>query len=67
MERARKEGLVVLDAVIHRDGSVGEIRILKSSGPAFEESAIKALSQWRYSPLSYEGILTVTVNFNLSA
>ena len=50
------------DAVIHRDGSVGEIRVLKSSGPAFEDSAIKAVSQWLYGPLPYEGILTVTVN-----
>jgi len=65
MERARMEGIVVLDAVIHRDGSVGEIKILKSSGPAFEQSAITAVSQWRYNALPYEGILTVTVNFNL--
>ena len=65
MERARMEGTVVLDAVIHRDGSVGEIRVLKSSGPAFEDSAIKAVSQWLYGLLPYEGILTVTVNFNL--
>jgi TonB family protein len=65
MERARMEGTVVLDAVIRRDGSVGEIRVLKSSGPAFEESAIKAVSQWLYGPLPYEGILTVTVNFQL--
>jgi TonB family protein len=65
MERARMEGTVVLDAVIHRDGTVGEIRVLKSSGPAFEESATKAVSQWLYAALPYEGILTVTVNFNL--
>jgi TonB family protein len=66
MERARMEGIVVLDAVIHRDGSVGEIKVLRSSGPAFEESAIKAVGQWRYGPLPYEGILTVTVNFTLA-
>ena len=65
MERARMEGTVVLDAVIHRDGSVGEIKVLRSSGPAFEESAIKAVGQWRYGALPYEGILTVTVNFTL--
>ena len=59
------EGTVVLDAVIHCDGTVGEIRVLKSSGPAFEESAIKAVSQWLYGALPYEGVLTVTVNFNL--
>jgi TonB family protein len=65
MERARMEGTVVLDAVIHRDGSVGEIKVLRSSGPAFEESAIKAVGQWRYGALPYEGVLTVTVNFTL--
>jgi TonB family protein len=65
MERARMQGVVVLDAVIHRDGSVGEIKVLQSSAPAFEQSAIAAVSQWRYTQIPYEGILTVRVNFTL--
>lgn len=65
MERARLEGTVVLDAIIRRDGSVGDIRVLQSTSPAFEQAAIAAVSQWRYTPLPYEGVLTVRVNFTL--
>jgi TonB family protein len=65
MQSARVEGMVVLDAVIHRDGTVGDIKVLKSSGPFFERSAIEAVKQWRYAPIPYEGILTVNVNFTL--
>jgi TonB family protein len=65
MEAARAEGTVVLDAIIHRDGSVGDIKVLRSSAPAFEQAAIDAVKQWRYTPLPYEGIVTVTVHFTL--
>ena len=67
MESMRIVGTVVLDAVIRRDGTIGDITILRSSNAAFAQSAITAVKQWRYSPLSYEGILTVTVNFTLSS
>jgi len=65
MEVARAEGTVVLDAVIHRDGTVGDIKTLKPSAHAFEQAAIDAVRQWRYTPLPYEGIVTVTVHFTL--
>ena len=65
MQAARLEGNVVLDATIHRDGSVGEVKVLKSSGPLFERAAIDAVRQWRYAPIPFEGLLTVTVNFTL--
>jgi TonB family protein len=56
-------GIVVLDAVIHRDGTIGDITIVKSSGPAFEKAAMIAVKQWRYTPLPYEGVVTVTIKF----
>jgi TonB family protein len=65
MQTAGVRGTVVLDAVIHRDGSIGDITIVKSPGPAFERAAIDAVKQWRYTPLPYEGIVTVTLNFSL--
>jgi TonB family protein len=65
MEQARMPGTVVLDAIIHRDGTIGDVTILKSSRPEFAQAAIAAVKQWRYSPLPYEGVLTVTVNFTL--
>jgi len=65
MQAARVEGIVVLDAVIRRDGTVGDVTVLKSTAPLFERAAIDAVKQWLYSPLPYEGLLTLTVNFNL--
>jgi TonB family protein len=67
MESMRIAGTVVLDAVIRRDGTIGDVTILQSSNAAFAQSAVTAVKQWRYSPLPYEGILTVTVNFTLPA
>jgi len=67
MESMRITGTVVLDAVIRRDGTIGDVTILSSSNAMFAQSAITAVKQWRYSPLPYEGILTVTVNFTLAS
>jgi protein TonB len=66
MEMARTEGTVVVDAVIHRDGTVGDVTVLKSSAPEFERAAVEAVKQWRYTPLPYEGIATITINFTLN-
>jgi TonB family protein len=65
MEQARMAGTVVLDAIIHRDGSIGEVTVKSSTNSAFVQSAVEAVRQWRYTPIPYEGIVTVTVNFNL--
>lgn len=65
MQQARREGTVVLDAIIHRDGTVGDIKVLESSGLPFEQAAITAVGQWRYTSQPQEGILTVRVNFTL--
>jgi protein TonB len=64
-QAARMEGTVVLDAIIHKDGTVGEITVLRSGNKLFEQSAIDALKQWRYTPGEYDVILTVTVNFTM--
>jgi TonB family protein len=66
MRAAGLRGVVVLDAVINRDGTIGEIKVLESSGPAFTQAAVEAVKQWQYTPIPYEGILTVTLNFTLT-
>jgi protein TonB len=65
MEAARIPGTVVVDAIIHRDGSIGDVKILQSTNAAFAQAAIEAVKRWRYTPLPYEGLVTVTVNFTL--
>jgi TonB family protein len=66
MQSARITGQVVLDAIIHADGTIGDVSVLHSTNEAFTRSAIAAVKQWQYSPVGFEAILTVTVNFTLT-
>jgi TonB family protein len=65
MLAAKQQGTVVLDAIIHPDGTIGDIRVLQPLSPLFDRAAIAAVKQWQYTPLPYEGIVTVTVKFTL--
>jgi TonB family protein len=51
----RIEGTVVLYAVIHADGSVGEVRVLEGFDERLNENASKALAQWRFRPGTKDG------------
>jgi len=51
----RVEGVVVLYAVIHADGSVGEVRVLEGFDERLNENARKALAQWRFRPGTKDG------------
>jgi protein TonB len=69
---ARLEGNVILQAIIHSDGSVGEVEVLRTNRPnmGFEEAAIAAVTQWRYKPAEQNGrpvevYFTVFVEFKL--
>jgi protein TonB len=70
--RARREGVVVLRALITEEGDVGSIEIFQAPHPdlGFSESAIAAISCWKYEPGLYRGLkvavsLTVIVEFEL--
>lgn len=64
-QTARIEGNVVVDAVILKDGSVSEVKVLSSSNPMFDQACVDAVRQWRFTPGSQDVILTVRVNFTL--
>lgn len=50
-KRMREQGRVLLDVYILVDGTVGRIRLKRSSGHArLDESALEAVRQWRYLP-----------------
>ncbi len=53
--KARIEGTVILEAVIEKDGSVGEVRILKSLNPLLDQAAVRAAKQWRFEPGKING------------
>ena len=52
----RVEGVVVLYAVIHSDGSVGDVRVLEGFDSRLDENARTALSQWRFRPGTRNGV-----------
>lgn len=51
----RVEGTVVLYAVIHADGSVGDVKVLEGFDDRLNENARKALEQWRFRPGTRDG------------
>jgi protein TonB len=68
--QARVQGIVVLRAVISREGKIENVQVI-SGHPMLVKSAIDAVLQWRYRPyyLNNEPVeveTQVTVNFTLS-
>ena len=68
--KARYEGVVRLDAIIHKDGSIQILRVLRSLGFGLDEKAIEALEQWKFRPGMRGGepvavSMNIEVTFNL--
>ncbi|HSK78085.1 MAG TPA: energy transducer TonB [Thermoanaerobaculia bacterium] len=61
----RLQGKVVLDAVIRADGSVSDVTVIESANPMFDQAAIVALKQWRFTPGNQDVIMSLTVHFKL--
>jgi TonB family protein len=53
--RGGVEGIVVLYAVIHSDGNVGEVRVLRGFDARLDENARTALSRWHFRPAMKNG------------
>jgi protein TonB len=67
---AGKPGMVILQAVISEDGSVREVKVLRSD-PLFDQAATDAVKQWRFTTPMLNGqpipvVMTVTVGFTLN-
>jgi TonB family protein len=54
--RDRIEGVVVLHAVIHSDGSVGDVRVLEGFNAQLDANACYALEHWRFRPGLKNGV-----------
>lgn len=68
-QAARVEGDVILDAIIDTNGTVRDVRVLRSVR-LLDQAAIDAVKQWRYKPTLLNGvpvriIMTVTISFRL--
>jgi TonB family protein len=72
-EDARRRGLegaVELEIVVRRDGSVGEVRLLRGLGGGLDQRAADAVRQWRFAPARRFGtpvdvMVEVAVEFRL--
>lgn len=67
--RAGVGGTVILEAVIGSDGTVQDLRVLRSI-PLLDGAAIEAVRQWLFTPTLLNGepvpvVMTVTVTFRL--
>lgn len=51
----RIEGTVILYAVIHSDGTVGEVRVLQGVDNTLDENARNALQKWQFRPGTKNG------------
>lgn len=65
------QGPVVLQAIISREGTVENLRVVNSAHPLLNDAALDAVRQWRFRPYLLNGIpmeveAQVTVNFILS-
>jgi protein TonB len=70
--RAKIQGEVLLECVVQPDGSVGNIRVVRSLDSAFglDLEAIKAARQWRFAPGTRQGepvpvLVTIAIAFTL--
>ena len=68
--RRNVTGDVVLEIVVRRDGSVGDIRVLQGLGSGLDQRAVQAVRQWRFDPARRKGvavdvIVEVAVEFSL--
>lgn len=67
---ARVQGVVRLEAVIGKNGSIQNLRVI-SGHPLLIEAALDAVKQWRYKPTLLDGVpvevvTEIDVDFNLS-
>jgi len=53
--RENVSGTVILYAVIHADGSVGDVRVLRGVDDRLDHFASQAVSQWQFQPATKNG------------
>jgi bla regulator protein blaR1 len=72
-ERAKQqkiEGEVLMECVVKADGTVGDIKVVKSLDPDLDQAAIDAAKLWEFEPGTRDGkpvavIVTIAMSFTL--
>jgi periplasmic protein TonB len=68
--QARIQGVVIVQAIIDCEGAVTSIKVLKELPMGLTESAVEAISRWRFEPARLNGspvsvFYNLTVNFRI--
>jgi protein TonB len=68
-QKARVQGVVICQVLLRPDGTVADVRVLRSI-PLLDQAAFDAVLQWVFTPTLLNGnavpvIMTVTMNFTL--
>lgn len=68
--KARIQGVVIVQAIINKQGKVENVKVLKGLPMGLEEEAVKAIKQWTFEPATLNGkpvdvYYNLTVNFRL--
>jgi len=67
---ARVQGVVIVEAVIDKNGNVDKVNVLKGLPMGLSDAAIEAVKEWKFRPATLNGqpvdvIFNLTVNFTL--
>jgi protein TonB len=67
---AHLQGVVILEAIVNEEGTVTEVKVLRSVNPLLDREALTAVRQWRYAPVVLNGtpvpfVLSVSLSFSL--
>ncbi len=68
--KAKITGVVIVEAIIDKDGNVDKVHVLKGLGMGLSEAAADAVKHWKFKPGTLNGepvdvIFNLTVNFTL--
>ena len=69
--KARTSGVVIVEAIIDKEGNVDQVKVLKGLPMGLSEAAVEAVKQWKFKPGTLNGepvevIFNLTVNFSLN-
>ena len=69
--KARIQGVVIVQAIINKQGNVTDVKVLKGLPMGLSEAAARALTRWKFQPATRNGqpinvYFNLTVNFTLS-
>ena len=68
--KARVQGVVIVQAIIDKEGNVTNVKVLKGLSMGLDDEAVKAIKKWKFQPATLNGkpvdvYYNLTVNFRL--